>query len=37
VTGGNTLTIHMTTGAAEKQPGPPGTLRFTGLPDAVKD
>ena len=37
VTGGNTLTIDMTTGNAEHQPGPPGTLRFTGLPDDVKD
>jgi hypothetical protein len=37
VTGGNTLTIDMTTGSAEKQPGPAGTLRFTGLPERVKD
>ncbi|MDF3287906.1 GDSL-type esterase/lipase family protein [Streptomyces silvisoli] len=37
VTGGNTLTIDMATGTAEHQPGPPGTLRFTGLPDGVKD
>ncbi|MEU0007319.1 SGNH/GDSL hydrolase family protein [Streptomyces sp. NPDC006314] len=37
VTGGNTLTIDMTTGAAEHRPGPVGTLRFTGLPDAAKD
>ncbi|MCI2420988.1 GDSL-type esterase/lipase family protein [Saccharopolyspora sp. K220] len=37
VTGGNTLTIDMTTGTAENQPGPAGTLRFTGLPDRVKD
>ncbi|MGW2562758.1 hypothetical protein ACWCXB_26620 [Streptomyces sp. NPDC001514] len=37
VTGGNTLTIDMTTGTAQNQPGPPGTLRFTGLPDRVKD
>ncbi|SNT11993.1 Lysophospholipase L1 [Streptosporangium subroseum] len=37
VTGGNTLTIDMTTGTAEHRPGPAGTLRFTGLPDRVKD
>lgn len=37
VPGGNTLTIDMTTGTAENQPGPAGTLRFTGLPDGVKD
>nr|WP_223184645.1 GDSL-type esterase/lipase family protein [Streptomyces sp. CBMA152] len=37
VTGGNTLTIDMTTGSVENRPGPPGTLRFTGLPDHVKD
>jgi hypothetical protein len=37
VTGGNTLTIDMTTGTAETRPGPAGTLRFTGLPDGVKD
>ncbi|MFB7663548.1 GDSL-type esterase/lipase family protein [Kitasatospora sp. NPDC056138] len=37
VTGGNTLTIDMTTGTAEHRPGPTGTLRFTGLPDGVKD
>ncbi|MER6996164.1 GDSL-type esterase/lipase family protein [Streptomyces sp. NPDC000410] len=37
VAGGNTLTIDMTTGTAEHRPGPPGTLRFTSLPDRVKD
>ncbi|WP_151484208.1 GDSL-type esterase/lipase family protein [Streptomyces albicerus] len=37
VTGGNTLTIDITTGTAESQPGPAGTLRFTGLPDRTKD
>ncbi|MFI9392824.1 GDSL-type esterase/lipase family protein [Streptomyces bauhiniae] len=31
VTGGDTLTIDMTTGAAELTPGPVGTARFTGL------
>ncbi|WP_116215520.1 GDSL-type esterase/lipase family protein [Streptomyces olivoreticuli] len=37
VTGGNTLTVDMTTGTAEHRPGPVGTLRFTGLSDGVKD
>ncbi|MGW0826861.1 GDSL-type esterase/lipase family protein [Streptomyces sp. NPDC002845] len=37
VSGGNTLTIDMTTGTAESRPGQVGTLRFTGLPDRVKD
>ncbi|MCT9083217.1 SGNH/GDSL hydrolase family protein, partial [Streptomyces fulvoviolaceus] len=37
VKGGNTLTIDMTTGTAEIQSGPPGTLRFDDLPDGVKD
>ncbi|WP_328773647.1 GDSL-type esterase/lipase family protein [Streptomyces sp. NBC_00286] len=37
VTGGNTLTIDLTTGAAEHQPGPPGTLSFTELPEGHKD
>ncbi|HZE34790.1 MAG TPA: GDSL-type esterase/lipase family protein [Actinoallomurus sp.] len=37
VTGGNTLTIDMTTGTAESRSGPAGTLRFTGLPDGDKD
>jgi lysophospholipase L1-like esterase len=37
VPGGNTLTIDMAGGTAEHRPGPVGTLRFTGLPDAVKD
>ncbi|AJC53355.1 GDSL-type esterase/lipase family protein [Streptomyces sp. 769] len=36
VTGGNTLTIDMTTGTARLRPGAPGTLRFTDLPDGVK-
>ncbi|MFI1172400.1 GDSL-type esterase/lipase family protein [Streptomyces melanogenes] len=35
--GGNTLTIDMTSGSVEHRPGQPGTLRFTGLPDAPKD
>ncbi|MDH6629992.1 hypothetical protein M2271_007842 [Streptomyces sp. LBL] len=37
VTGGDTLAIDMTAGTAEHRPGPPGTLRFTGLPDTAKD
>ncbi|MER6011961.1 GDSL-type esterase/lipase family protein [Streptomyces bluensis] len=37
VTGGNTLTIDMSAGTAERHSGPSGTLRFTGLPDTVKD
>ncbi|MGP4051000.1 GDSL-type esterase/lipase family protein [Streptomyces sp. 2A115] len=37
VRGGNTLVIDMTTGTAENQPGPVGTLRFTGLPGGAKD
>lgn len=36
VAGGNTLTIDMTAGTAEHRAGPVGTVRFTGLPDAVK-
>ncbi|MFE5869084.1 GDSL-type esterase/lipase family protein [Streptomyces roseifaciens] len=37
VTGGNVLTVDMTTGSAETRPGPVGTVRFAGLPDRVKD
>ncbi|MFC9238031.1 GDSL-type esterase/lipase family protein [Streptomyces decoyicus] len=37
VPGGNVLMIDMATGSAEMRPGPVGTLRFTGLPDRVKD
>jgi hypothetical protein len=37
VPGGNTLTVDVINGTAEKQPGPVGTLRFTGLPEGVKD
>ncbi|WP_128378193.1 GDSL-type esterase/lipase family protein [Streptomyces cavernae] len=37
VPGGNILTIDMAAGTAEKQPGTPGTLRFTGLPEGIKD
>ncbi|RPF30611.1 GDSL-type esterase/lipase family protein [Streptomyces sp. TLI_185] len=37
VKGGNTVTIDMVAGTAELRPGPVGTLRFTDLPDEVKD
>ncbi|WP_043619096.1 SGNH/GDSL hydrolase family protein [Nonomuraea candida] len=37
VSGGDTITVDLATGAAEHRPGPPGTVRFTGLPDRVKD
>ncbi|GAA1889376.1 SGNH/GDSL hydrolase family protein [Streptomyces durmitorensis] len=37
VSGGNTLTIDLTTGSAERSFGPVGTLRFTELPDGDKD
>ncbi|WP_412075226.1 lipase [Streptomyces xanthophaeus] len=37
VTGGNVLTVDMTTGAVESRPGPVGTARFSGLPDRLKD
>jgi len=35
--GGEVITIDMTTGASTTAPGPPGTVRFAGLPDQVKD
>jgi GDSL-like Lipase/Acylhydrolase family len=37
VSGGRTLVIDMVARTAELRPGPVGTLRFTGLPDRVKD
>lgn len=37
VDGGNTILIDMSTGTAQYQHGPPGTLRFVGLPDREKD
>jgi hypothetical protein len=37
VTGGATLTIDMSSGTAEKRDGPPGTVRFTGLPRRMKN
>ncbi|GAQ56027.1 GDSL-type esterase/lipase family protein [Streptomyces acidiscabies] len=36
-TGGHTLTIDMVTGATEFTEGPPGTVRFTDLPDRPKN
>ncbi|QWF83983.1 GDSL-type esterase/lipase family protein [Amycolatopsis sp. CA-230715] len=35
--GGDTLTIDMATGTAEKREGPSGTVRFAGLPARAKD
>ncbi|MFF0584822.1 GDSL-type esterase/lipase family protein [Streptomyces sp. NPDC003781] len=37
VTGGNTLTIDMSTGTAGLEPGPVGTLRFADLPEGDKE
>ncbi|MFI7243274.1 GDSL-type esterase/lipase family protein [Streptomyces qinglanensis] len=37
VRGGNILTVDMTAGTAETASGHGGTLRFTGLPDRMKD
>ncbi|MET8357860.1 SGNH/GDSL hydrolase family protein [Micromonospora sp. NPDC005171] len=37
VTGGDTVIVDLASGTAERRSGPPGTLRFTGLPDRVKD
>lgn len=37
VTDGNTVTVDMAAGTAEHRPGTPGTLRFTGLPDTMKN
>ncbi|MFD8950220.1 SGNH/GDSL hydrolase family protein [Streptomyces xanthophaeus] len=37
VSGGNVVTVDMTTGSAELLSGPVGTVRFTGLPDRDKD
>ncbi|MDG4810978.1 SGNH/GDSL hydrolase family protein [Micromonospora sp. WMMD1120] len=35
--GGDTEIIDMASGTTERRSGPPGTVRFTGLPDRVKD
>ncbi|WP_055534129.1 GDSL-type esterase/lipase family protein [Streptomyces graminilatus] len=37
VPGGNTVTVDLTAETAEVQPGPVGTLSFTGLPDHLKN
>ncbi|MBO8187368.1 GDSL-type esterase/lipase family protein [Streptomyces spirodelae] len=37
VPGGDTMTIDMVTGTVRTEPGPTGTLRFTGLPGREKD
>ncbi|WP_405436251.1 GDSL-type esterase/lipase family protein [Streptomyces avidinii] len=37
VGGGNVIQVDMTTGSTTNRPGPPGTVRFTGLPDRAKD
>ncbi|MFF7649242.1 GDSL-type esterase/lipase family protein [Streptomyces sp. NPDC007983] len=37
VTGGKVRTMDMTTGAVDTAPGPVGTVRFSGLPDRMKD
>jgi hypothetical protein len=37
VAGGDTVTIDMSSGTTERRSGPPGTVRFTGLPDRMKD
>ncbi|MGH4035639.1 GDSL-type esterase/lipase family protein [Actinomycetota bacterium Odt1-20B] len=35
--GGHTITVDMAAGGAERTPGPPGTVRFTGLPEVAGD
>ncbi len=37
VAGGDTVTIDMRSGSSEQLSGPPGMIRFTGLPDRMKD
>ncbi|GAB3985629.1 SGNH/GDSL hydrolase family protein [Actinoallomurus acanthiterrae] len=37
VTGGNVMMVDMATRSAKTRPGPAGTVRFTDLPDRVKD
>ncbi|MFF5703170.1 GDSL-type esterase/lipase family protein [Streptomyces sp. NPDC012794] len=37
VPGGHVLMVDMATGSAERLPGPVGTVRFSGLPDRLKD
>ncbi|WP_328340453.1 SGNH/GDSL hydrolase family protein [Micromonospora sp. NBC_00421] len=36
VAGGDTVTIDMSSGTTQRRSGPPGTVRFTGLPDRMK-
>ncbi|WP_433857430.1 GDSL-type esterase/lipase family protein [Streptomyces kronopolitis] len=36
-TGGNVRMVDMTTGSVDVRPGPVGTVRFSGLPERVKD
>ena len=36
-TGGHVMTVDMATGTTETTPGPVGTVRFTGMPDRLKD
>jgi len=37
VRAGHVLTVDMATGTTEQRPGQPGTVRFGGLPDGLKD
>ncbi|MGW0749382.1 GDSL-type esterase/lipase family protein [Streptomyces sp. NPDC002587] len=37
VAGGNVRVVDMSTGSEVLRPGPPGTVRFTGLPAGMKD
>lgn len=37
VTGGNVRMVDLTTGSVDVLPGPVGTVRFSGLPERVKD
>ncbi|MGK5732504.1 GDSL-type esterase/lipase family protein [Streptomyces sp. URMC 124] len=37
VTGGNVLMVDLTNGSTETRPGPVGTVRFSGMPDRLKD
>ncbi|MFC4150020.1 GDSL-type esterase/lipase family protein [Micromonospora mangrovi] len=36
-TGGDTVITDLSTGTTQRRSGPPGTVRFTGLPDREKD
>ncbi|MFE9636002.1 GDSL-type esterase/lipase family protein [Streptomyces sp. NPDC006463] len=37
VSGGNVRVVDMATGSGDLRPGPPGTVRFAGLPAGMKD